>query len=91
MTLESKENILAVCSKRNDQLAKDVKERVINCVDLVQVEARYHDSCRSKFRVGTVNEKNDEETHRGRPLDEQKALWFEQICDWMESEAELYT
>ena len=49
MTLESKDSILSGCEKRKDDLAKEVKERLINCVDLVQVEAHYHDNCRSNF------------------------------------------
>eukprot|EP00795_Rhopilema_esculentum_P010571 gene10571-19306_t len=36
-------------SRQYDFRAEEVKRRVINCVDLVQEEALYHDDCRVRF------------------------------------------
>lgn len=91
MTMECKDSILSVCAERNDALSEEVRNRVINCIDLVQAEARYHRGCRSKFWLGSINASVVPGRSRGRPEDEDKMDCFEKMCNWMESEAELYT
>ena len=78
--LEFKDNILLACSKRTDSVAEQIKHRVINCVDLVQVGARYHENCRSKFWLGTIAASQSQETTKGRPPDQLKSDRFEQLC-----------
>lgn len=40
MTMEYKDRVLSVCAERNDALSEEVRCRVINCIDLVQAEAK---------------------------------------------------
>ena len=44
-TLPFKDQMLRNCENRNDIWSSEVKHRLFNCIDLVQVEARYHKSC----------------------------------------------
>jgi hypothetical protein len=53
--LHYRDSILGYCESRNDSWAEDVKRRVINCNDLVQAEARYHDDCRIEFTGASVS------------------------------------
>ena len=65
-TLEYKEKVLKVCKERcDDSWALQVKNRVINCVDLVADEAKY-EQCRNNFilkaNIKKINSRNTEGT-----------------------------
>ena len=56
---------------------EDVKHRVINCIDLVHVEAVYHEECKNWFFL--VKE---------APV---IAQHFNRMCAWLEETIELYS
>lgn len=91
-TLNFKNQILLACKKRDDKRSEEVALRIGTCTDLVAVEAPYHTSCRvtflnlvKQFHPGEVKAK------KGRPAEDEKEFYFEQLCEWMEQEAECYT
>ena len=80
--------------KRNDQVSKEVALRVGSCNDLVAVEARYHTSCIITFvnpEKTFYHGENKSNGVSGRPTENEKQSHFEQLCEWMEQEAECYT
>lgn len=85
--LHYRENILRYCESRKDSWAEEVKLRLINCIDLVQAEARYHDDCRTKFTERGVSSK----AQKGRPHNSTQQNNFEILCNWLETEGELYS
>lgn len=84
--LRFKDEVLLKCQKRGKE-AEEVEVR-----DLVATDARYHKSCLSLFynlaKPWTLGKYGKEV---GRPEEEEKRCHFDQLCDWMEYEAELYT
>jgi hypothetical protein len=95
--LRFKDEVLLKCQKRGKE-AEEVEIRVRGCYDLVATDARYHKSCLSLFynlakpwTGGKYGKENIKSVKVGRPEEEQKRCHFEQLCEWMEYEAELYT
>ena len=86
--LSMRENLLAICSSRSDQIAASLERRLLDLdnTDLVAVEARYHFQCRKDLKP-----KLPEETTPGRPIDKDRQFYFEEVCSWLESEAEIHT
>ena len=89
--------MLLKCKKRGKD-AEEVEIRVRGCHDLVATDARYHKSCLSVFynvakpwNFGKRGKENTKNVNVGRPEEEQKRCHFDQLCDWMEQEAEPYT
>ena len=87
--LHYKNTILEFCDTRqNDEWGEQVRSRVINCCDLVQVEARHQEDCRTKFtrRKGKL---------LGRPArhptNETQKDNFEKLCDCPKCESEIYS
>ena len=87
MTINIKNNILLAAEKRNDEWGKEVYGRISACNDLVAEEAVYHLTCLGKFNNKTGSDKD------GRPVNEEKANFFEMLCEWLEKDGdcELYT
>ena len=73
--LHYRESILGYCESRKDLWAAEVKRRVMNCIDLVQAEARYHDDCRIMFTGTGVSSSRP----KGKPLNSTQQNNFE-IC-----------
>jgi hypothetical protein len=97
-TLTIRDNLLAVCRKRNDQWAVEVEGRLNMCVDLVATEAIYHVSCHRSFcqtrtTVSTVDCQDQHEPRMpGRPDDQDMCNVFEKMCDRLEdADDQLYT
>ena len=86
--LSMRENLLAICSSRSDQIAANLERRLLDLdnTDLVAVEARYHFQCRKDFKP-----KLPKQTTPGRPIDKDKQFYVEELCSWLESEAEIHT
>lgn len=93
-TFETKETILKKCDSKldvnpDDRQALDVKARLEDCYDLIAAEARYHQSCSTKFRV------NDSSTSKanqsGRKPDNILQNSFSKSCEWLEMETDLVT
>ena len=73
-------------------MSDEVRHRVINCIDLVHVEARYHRKCFasfSKFTRDTIISPKPKPA--GRPKNEETLCNFDKLCEWLESEAELFS
>lgn len=89
-TLPFKDSILKVCTERDDEWAADVKRRVLDCHDLVAAEARYHTTCIERFSL-KVNKTRSNLTSPGRPVSSSGQKHFDAVCEWLETEAEVYS
>ena len=91
-TLNFKDQVLSECQRRDDQPSKNVALRVSSCNDLVAVETRYHDSCRITFlNSDKMLNAGENKNVSGRRAEAEKSFYFDQLCDWVEQEAECYT
>ena len=70
--------------------ASQVEPLLQNCIDLVVEEAVYHKSCYCKFTL-YKSLGNSENKVVGRPENKDMLAIFTKLCEWLESEAELYT
>ena len=86
--LSMRENLLAICSSRSDLIAANLERRLLDLDNtyLVAVKARYHFQCRKDFKP-----KLPKETTPGWPIDKDRQFYFEELCSWLESEAEIHT
>ena len=82
------ENVLGICSSRSNQIAANLERRLLDLdnTDLVAVEARYHFRYQKNFKP-----KLPKETTPRRPIDKDWQFYFEELCSWLESEAEIHT
>jgi len=75
-TNATRDSFLECCEANPEHpLAEDVKARLLDCIDLVAVEARYHDSCGIQFR-----QRRRDSTIQGRPTDRSKDDYFKSLC-----------
>jgi hypothetical protein len=70
--------MLAVCERRNDDLALSVKSRLMMIPDLRAPDAVYHAHCHSSFSRSKLY------SRAGRPVDAGKQDAFERLCEWLE-------
>ena len=66
-TLLFKQSVLKTCDQRNDKWAEEVRMRVLDCHDLVALEARYHITCIERFSRNK-DQKSSNTTTVGRPV-----------------------
>ena len=86
-TLSIHQTLLDVCSNRDGDASQNVQRLLLSCYDLVAAEARYHQNCYTRFvRNDALSPKSV-----GRPIDSTKERNFDSLCNWFESECELYT
>ena len=94
-TLGFKESLLKLCSEkieRGDSWVSDVKNRVLNCIDLVQVNGRYHKQFQSKFRLNTRDIASPASKNQaGCPQNVYFMEKFIKLCEWLDNEVELYS
>ena len=88
-TLHFRNKILSFCTKRNDEWGMDVQRRSLDCHDFVVAEARYHKLCYERFYSGKA--KGDNFSSPGRPIDHECLNYFNLVCEWLESEGEIYS
>lgn len=86
-TLPFRDKVLNTCQERNDIWAEDVKRRVVDCLDFVAAEARYHKACSEKF----FSYYSVLKSPPNRPTDTVRFEIFKSVCDWLESEGEVYS
>ena len=67
--------------------ARVIEHRVLNCYDLPSAEARYHKLCRDQFNLQSIGKTSTD--RKGRPCKD--ADGFEALCEWIETQGELYT
>ena len=86
-TLSIHQTLLDVCSNKDGDESRKVHRLLLSYHDLVAAEARYHQNCYTHFaRNYALSPKSV-----GRPIDSTKERNFDSLCDWFESECELYT
>lgn len=81
-TLEIREKFLAKCEERDDDWGETVKCRLLNVIDLVAPEARYHKYCYRDFLKDTPCKERV-----GRPKSN-VAEAFEKLCEHVENSDE---
>ena len=88
-TLPFREKLMQVCEQRNNEWSSAVQIRLNECIDLVAAEAIYHKSCYSRF---TLNKKRSSATTitSGRPVNKTLSETFYELCQWLDSQTELY-
>ena len=89
-TLPFKNQVLKVCDRRQDDWGEEVRLRTMACNDLVAAEARYHYNCNKRFSSCLKKETTNSET-LGPPVVSECDAAFNSLCDWLETEAELYS
>ena len=74
-----------------DNERSEVFNRVINCIDLVQIEARYQYKCRLRFfstsLSAAVLDKKDGIIQECITLN--KRMYFEKVCEFLDQEGDL--
>ena len=85
-----RENLLLKCTgnKANNERS-EVFDRLKNCIDLVQTEARCHDKCRIGFFSTSLSVAISDK--KERPVNETRMYSFEKVCELLEQEVDLYT
>ena len=79
-TFQIRDNVLQHCDARlekndHDELALQVKSRLLCCIDLIAAEARYHTLCMTQFRSDRSMDKSKQVS--GRPKNETLSQVFE--------------
>ena len=91
-TIGLKSKILEQCQKRNDKWSVEVETRLSCSMDLVANEGIYHSECLSRFMsFKPLHERNL--GFSGRPTDLKLLASFNNLCNWLQNEAdgELYS
>ena len=96
-----KETLIATCTNRDTNICcegldghkistSEVHHKLVNVIDLVHVEERYHRCCFRSIMRGESSARDDqtEEKKLGRPKDTIKHEAFERTCEWVVSEPE---
>ena len=92
LTLEIRATLLWDCQKRlsldsQDSEVNVVQARLLDCCDLVAVNAKYHQHCRVEFSKKI----NSASTSSGFPMNTELRNMFESTCKWLESVSEDHT
>ena len=77
-----------------DSWAKQVKGRLENCIDPVVAEAKlfYHKFCHACFCSSKdLNSPSEKRKSLGQPQKHSMLSAFNNLCDWLQEEVELYT
>ena len=87
VTIGLKSKILEQCQKRNDKWSVEVETRLSCSMDLVADEGMNHSECLSRFMsFKPPNEKSL--GFAGRPTEQKLLLSFNNLCKWLENEAD---
>ena len=78
-------NITSVTQNSTDPALSLLHHRLVNCYDLVSVEAVYHKKCLAKFSLDKRTNLEEEKRSRGRPVDGMMMKAFEATCEWFEN------
>ena len=92
LMLKIRTTLLGDCENRlslnsEDEKAKAVRARLLDCIDLVAVNAKYHQQCRVEFSLP----RKVENTLSGAPTNIELQELFERTCEWLESKPEVHT
>lgn len=91
-TIDFRKNIIEQCKKRKDDWGNEVETRLSCSHDLVADEGVYHTVCLSRFMLNWPSH-NAEPKRQGRPAHDDMIKSFNELCIWLDTEAdgELYT
>ncbi|KAK6175982.1 hypothetical protein SNE40_014354 [Patella caerulea] len=84
-TMEIRTTSLKASERVSSSLTDEIRARLLDCHDLVAVEARYHSRCYQKLLLANQSVNSDK---AGRPVDENKQDSFLLLCSWLESEGD---
>ena len=77
---------------RLDSWAKHVKGSLENCIDLMGAKAIYHKSCHARFCSSKdLTSPSEKRKSLGRTQKHSMLSAFNNLCDWLTDEEELYT
>ena len=82
-TIELRAKICNIGHISTDPKVLEVYHRILNCVDLVAVEAIYHKHCMPKFFQQSP--KSEIKRSVGRPADQDMDKTFNEACAWLET------
>ena len=84
--------MLELLNDKTDEKSMGIKARLLSCHDLPAEEACYHHLCAKKLSLSKENLSSPPSGRkRGRPKNEIQEHLFNQLCEWIENETDLYT
>ena len=89
-TLPFRNSVLNICNERKDDWTEEVRMRTMSYSDLVVAEALYHYNCYQNISVSLEKEPMQKPSS-GRPIVKDFEEKFNLLCEWLESEMELYS
>ena len=85
------QTLLNACDKRQDDVALDVKARILYAGDIRAVEAKYHRTCMQRFLKGIHIKSEEGILINQRNLNTTKGDAFIQLCRWLLLDAQSET
>ena len=85
-SVNMRDEILKQCEQRQDKCGKDVRARLAGAYDMVAEEVVYHSTCRVK-----LHDSESISSNKGRPVNTFLKCVFDQTCEWLENENNLFT
>ena len=85
-SVNMRDEILKQCKQKQDNCGKDVHACLAGAYDLVAEEAVYHSTSRVKFYDSKSISSN-----KGRPVNTFLKCVFDQTCEWLKNENNLFT
>ena len=84
--------MLELLNDKTDEKSMGIKARLLSCHDLPAEEACYHHLCAKKLSLSKENLSSPPSGRKhGRPKNEIQEHLFNQLCEWIENETDLYT
>ena len=90
-TKELKESLLTKCSNRRDNWSECVQARLLGTLDIIAVNARYHNVCLANFKTGrnipgfaTTDHNESKKFKGGRQIDEEANSAFLTVAKYLE-------
>ena len=69
-----------------------MQKRILDCIDFVAVEARYHATYRLRFQSQrSSTDESKAKKKKGRNVNSKQMEAFEKVCKWLEDEATIYS
>ena len=85
------QTLLNACDKRQDDVALDVKARILYAGDIRAAEAKYHRTCMQRFLKGIHIKSEEGILINQRNLNTTKEDAFIQLCRWLLLDAQSET
>ena len=95
-TLQIRQSVILACQSRleadpKDEWALQVQKRILDCIDFVAVEARYHATCRLCFQgQRSSTDELKAKKKKDRNVNSKQLEAFKKACKWLEDEATMH-